>query len=110
MAGRWTAAARARVNSGVGHRVRGREVYRPGESRRVEGEENGCQRVGQRDPAHPLFAGAEPSAQAEAKDGEQAAKRAGTWPQDDAEAKVHHADSGFGAGLGGGFPLLAQIG
>jgi len=99
----------------VGDRVGGGEVDGAGEGGGFEEEEDGGESVGEGDPADELSAASEPAAEAETKDGEEARQgSAGAGGEDgaenDAEAKMEDTDAGLDGRLGGGFPLLTDIG
>lgn len=94
----------------VRDRIRGGEVEGAGGGGGIEEVQNGGESVGKRDPAHELTSAAEPAAETEAKNGEEAREGAGAESEDDAEAEVEDADAGVDCGLGSGFPLLAEIG
>ena len=89
------------------HRVWRREVHGTGEVGRVQCEKDCGNPIVERNPAHPLLAGAERAAQAEPKNGQHAGQRSSA-AKDDAGSEVDNTDSGVACRLGGDLPLFAK--
>jgi hypothetical protein len=90
----------------IGYWVRGGQVHRARKFGRVQGKQNGGNRVGKADPAHPLATGAEAPTQAYPEQGQhlgQCAARADY----DSEAKMDHSNAGVRGWLSRCFPLPA---
>ena len=94
----------------VGDGAGGGEIDGAGEGWGLKKEEYGGDGVVEADPAHPLLAGAERAAEAEAEDRKHFGERAMAPTDDDAKAEMNDANSGLYGRLGGGLPLPADIG
>ena len=95
---------------GVGDGSGSSEVDRAVDGRGVKKKKNGGDRILEADPAHPLPAGTERAAEAEAEEGKHFGKRAGSRTDDDTKAERYDTDAGLGGRLGGGLPFLAHLG
>lgn len=85
--------------AGIGHRVGGGDIDGTGEILGVQCEKGGGDGVSERDPTHPLTARAEPSAKAEAEEGQHFCECAGTGMENDAEAEMNDANAGEACGV-----------
>ena len=95
----------------VGDWIRGGHIYRAGEGGGVEDEQDGAEGIRERDPAHPLPAGSELSAEAKTEDGDHPRQGSLTGSTENrSEAEVDDPDACVDGRLGRGLPLLAEIG
>lgn len=95
---------------GIGDGAGSGEIDRAGDGRGLKKEKDGGDGVGEADPAHPLPAGTERTAEAEPEDGKHFCKRAVAGADDDAKSQMNDADAGLDGWLGSGLPLPADAG
>ena len=95
---------------GVGDGVWGGEIDRAGKGWGLEKKQDCGYGVLEADPAHPLLAGAERSAETQAEKGKHFGECTFAATDDDTKAKMHDADAGLDGRLGGVLPLLADVG
>jgi len=95
---------------GVGNRAGSGEVDWAFNGWGIEQKEDCGDGVGEADPAHPLAAGTERAAEAEAEEGKHFPKCTLAGTNDDAKTEIDDADTGLDGWLGSGFPLPADVG